>query len=284
MLPRLVLIALFALALVAPARAAETYFAVRVAPVLAKNCTACHGEKKQKAGLRLDSIEAILRGSENGPALKSGDAASSEIFRRISLPAGHEDIMPSDGKPPLKPAEIKILGTWIAAGASATQPLTDFETPAPPHAPAGPAAPDWRPFQKKITAFEEKFGLRLVPVSREPADGLILRTASSPAQCDDATLLALKPLADLIVEAELARTPVTDVGLKSVATWKNLRRLDLSRTAVTTEGVLPLAKLSHLETLTLIATAVDQPGAEAMRVATNLREVYWLPLVAVARP
>ena len=28
----------------------------RVAPVLEKNCTVCHGEKKQKAGLRLDSL------------------------------------------------------------------------------------------------------------------------------------------------------------------------------------------------------------------------------------
>jgi hypothetical protein len=62
-------------------------FADSVVPVLERNCTKCHGEAKQKAGLRLDSHEAVLRGSDDGEVVKPGDARSSELFRRITLGA-----------------------------------------------------------------------------------------------------------------------------------------------------------------------------------------------------
>ena len=40
--------------------------------LLAEKCYSCHGDKKQKGGLRLDSLEAILKGGESGPAVVAG--------------------------------------------------------------------------------------------------------------------------------------------------------------------------------------------------------------------
>ena len=102
-------------------------FATRVAPVLEKNCTGCHGENKQKGGLRLDTIAHIMRGSDDRPVVKASDFTASELHRRITLPASDDEVMPTDGKPLLSAADITLLEKWIAAGAPATEP---FDAPA----------------------------------------------------------------------------------------------------------------------------------------------------------
>ena len=102
-------------------------FATRVAPVLEKNCTGCHGKDKQKGSLRLDTFAHVMRGSDDRVVVKAKDFAASELHRRITLPASDEDVMPSDGKPLLSSADILLLEKWIAAGAPATEP---FDAPA----------------------------------------------------------------------------------------------------------------------------------------------------------
>ena len=76
------------------------------------------------------------------------------------------------------------------------------------------------------------------------------------------------------VEAELARTRVTDRGMEAVAGWQNLRSLDLTRTAVTSAGIARLAPLMRLERINLTQTAVDGPGAEAARRLPAMPRVW----------
>ena len=116
--------------------------------------------------------------------------------------------------------------------------------------------------------------MNLVPRSQSTTDGIILRTASSPGHCDDRTLASLMPLAPLIVEAELARTRVTDTGLATLATFSNLRRLDLTRTGITSDGLAVLAPLVKLETLNLTATAVDDRGVAALQGLPALQHLW----------
>jgi hypothetical protein len=96
---------------------------------------------------------------------------------------------------------------------------------------------------------------------------------SAPTRCDNAVLNALKPVADLIVDAELARTKVTDDGIKALSSFVNLRSVDLSRTAVTSNGLAPLANLGKLESLNLTATEVDDQGVLPFR-RKQLRHLY----------
>jgi hypothetical protein len=247
-------------------------FADRVAPLLEHNCAKCHGATKQKAGLRLDSHAAILLGSEDGEVVIPGDAQGSELFRRITLPPTDDDFMPSGDKPPLSPAEITVLGSWIAAGAPAT---ASFEAAGlGPAVIAPPAAPDYRPRFAEAMELARTLGVRLVPRSRVATDGLVLRTASAPGSCDDAVLAKLAPMAGLIVEAELARTPVTDKGMEAVGRWVNLAHLDLTHTAVTSDGVALLASLGRLETLNLTETKVDGRGLDLARKLPALRKLW----------
>ncbi len=244
----------------------------RVAPVLEHNCAKCHGATKHKAGLRLDSFAAIMLGSEDGEVVAPGDAQGSELFRRITLPPTDDDFMPSGDHPPLTPAETTVLGSWIAAGAPSSGPF-DAALLGPAVA-APPAAPDYRPRLAEAIELARTLGVRLVPRSRVPTDGLVLRTASAPGSCDDAVLAKLAPMAGLIVEAELARTRVTDKGMEAVGRWVNLERLDLTQTAVTSDGVARLASLGRLEALNLTETKVDGRGLDLAKKLPALKRLW----------
>jgi len=97
----------------AEARAAvEQYFEQKVRPLLVENCYSCHGGKKQKGGLRLDSLEAILKGGEAGPAVVPGKPGESLLVEAVHY-QGLE--MPPTGK--LAPEKIAVLTRWVSVGA-----------------------------------------------------------------------------------------------------------------------------------------------------------------------
>jgi uncharacterized membrane protein len=254
-----------------------TFFAARVAPIFENKCSNCHNPEKRKGKLRLDSFENVMRGGKDGIVVRPGDPKHSELFRRINLSPDEKDFMPADGKPPLTASEVRVIELWIASGASSSLPAIEVRG-APPllvsELPALPFTRDYRPQLPLITSLEHELGVRLVPRSRNPEDGLILRTVSAPERCDDVAVARLKVIGILIVDAELARTKVTDAGLKTLATFSNLRAVDLAHTAVTSAGVPILARLSRLESLNLTATAVDDAGVAALRRKQSLKRLY----------
>jgi hypothetical protein len=105
---------------------------------------------------------------------------------------------------------------------------------------AVPLTADYRPQLKAIAGLEASLGVRLVPRSQNPTDGLILRTASGPERCNDATLAQLAPVANLIVDAELARTGVTSAGVKDLMKLEKIESVNLTQTRVTPDGIAEL--------------------------------------------
>ena len=105
----------------APPPAAKTtgtsLFATQIAPILEKHCVACHKPSKHKGNLRMDTYALLMEGGDSGPPVVAGSLEKSDLYRRITLPADDEEFMPTDGKPALTPAEIKLIGDWITAGA-----------------------------------------------------------------------------------------------------------------------------------------------------------------------
>jgi len=89
---------------------------INVRTILAHNCYTCHNATKTKGGLRLDKKEFIFKGGEDGPILVPGNPEKSDMIRRIKLPAGHDDAMPSKGKR-LSKEDIAMLEYWIQQGA-----------------------------------------------------------------------------------------------------------------------------------------------------------------------
>jgi hypothetical protein len=254
-----------------------SFYAMRVQPIFEEKCVLCHNAGKFKGKLRLDSYEHVMRGGKDGPVIHPSELGKSELYRRISLPPDNKDFMPAEGKPSLSAAEKKIIEVWIAGGAT-TQIAEAAMQGLPPsgeeNTVSTPLTADYRPQTRTIEALEASLGVRLVPRSQNPTDGLILRTVSAPERCNDATLAQLAPVASLIVDAELARTKVTDKGTPAIATFSNLRFLDLSHTAVTSAGVKELMRLEKLESLNLTETRVTSDGLAGLQTKPGLKRLY----------
>ncbi len=108
----------------------NSVFANLILPVLKKNCIGCHGPQKAKAGLRLDSYAALLKGGEHGSALKPGEVAHSLFLKQILLPISSDEHMPPDGKPQPSAEEIALLKWWVESGASDTKTAPELQPPA----------------------------------------------------------------------------------------------------------------------------------------------------------
>ncbi|MBA4016800.1 MAG: hypothetical protein C0483_06410 [Pirellula sp.] len=96
----------------------------KVRPALVEHCVKCHGPEKQEGGLQVDSVAAMLRGGDQGPALMPGDPDASLLIQGIR----YDDInfqMPPKGKMPSD--VVKALEEWVRAGAPA--PSSEQKTP-----------------------------------------------------------------------------------------------------------------------------------------------------------
>src|SRR6266700_766110 len=86
-------------------------FARDVLPIFQAQCIDCHGPQKQKGDLRLDQKTAEL-----AKIVKANDLAGSELYRRVTLPKGDEDVMPNRGEP-LTANQVAVIRRWIEQGA-----------------------------------------------------------------------------------------------------------------------------------------------------------------------
>ncbi len=61
----------------------ETFFELKVRPVLVTKCLPCHGGKKTSSGLKVDSRESLLRGGDRGPAIVPGEPGKSLLIQAV---------------------------------------------------------------------------------------------------------------------------------------------------------------------------------------------------------
>ena len=67
-----------------PAQQKGVTYAKDIRPILEASCIRCHGERQQKGGLRLDSLEAVLKGGEDGKVVDAGHSARSKLVIAVS--------------------------------------------------------------------------------------------------------------------------------------------------------------------------------------------------------
>jgi hypothetical protein len=104
-----------------PASASGVTYTGNIKGILDNSCVPCHGPEKAKARLRLDSIEAALKGGENGKSILPGKSAESMLVHNVSYLGDEDHFMP----PPknkakikqLTPEEIGLIRAWIDQGA-----------------------------------------------------------------------------------------------------------------------------------------------------------------------
>ena len=95
-------------------RESNKFFENEVRPLLAKRCFECHGEKKQKGGLRVDQIGYLKTGGDTGPALVPGEPEKSPMIEAVRYKNKDLQMPP---KEQLSGTQVAILEKWIALGA-----------------------------------------------------------------------------------------------------------------------------------------------------------------------
>ena len=93
------------------------WFETNIRPILAEKCFDCHGQAKQWSGLRLDSREALQKGSDSGQVIRQGDLASSSLLERIVSDDPDFKMPPGDSKHQLTQRDQQLLRRWILEGA-----------------------------------------------------------------------------------------------------------------------------------------------------------------------
>lgn len=120
--PRLpFLLALFAAVSTAlPSAGAPINYNRDIRPILSENCFSCHGfdEKARKGKLRLDLAAEAHADKKGTIAIKPGDAANSEAWKRIIHPDPEELMPPPKSHLALTPPQKELLKRWIGEGAT----------------------------------------------------------------------------------------------------------------------------------------------------------------------
>jgi hypothetical protein len=120
-------------------------YAKDIKPIFEASCFRCHGEKQKKGGIRLDSLEAVLKGGKEGKIVEVGNAVKSTLLISVSCldpetamppkpkarksgggaggtnaPAGGASKPPGGNEPPAKPLtpeQVGLVRAWIDQGA-----------------------------------------------------------------------------------------------------------------------------------------------------------------------
>ena len=260
---------------------AELDFAKSVQSVFEARCIDCHGSKKQKGDLRLDSLKAAAS------VIEPGESGESELFKRIILPADHEDIMPPKGDP-LSKEQIDGIKAWIDEGAKWPEGLVLLSERERAEAKAAASRLPVPDINAAEVSDVEKAAIAKLSsgegIGDQGAAPLVMALA-----LDTQLIYAnfrligknvedkhIAPLADIanLSELDLSNTKVTGAGLATIKNSKRLTKLSLAGTAVDDAALKNIEGLTNLMSINLYNTKVTDAGLASLKNMKFLRKVY----------
>lgn len=255
-----------------------------VVPIFQASCTSCHGEGRTKGGLDLSTADAIAAhqtDTEDDPLITWGDAGSSLLIQRVTLPAEHRRAMPPvpDAKP-LSHADVELLRWWVESEAGFDGTISAVERPDAVERLlqayglgeilTGVFALDLPAPDTTAIREIEAWG---VTISYVAADLPLLEWSGS-----NSTPLHVLEVADRIkdnvVSIDLSGGNAADSEISRLGAFPHLTSIDVSRTAVTGATFGDLAGLEYLTRLNLYGTDVDDAALEHLAEFPALESVY----------
>jgi uncharacterized membrane protein/mono/diheme cytochrome c family protein len=266
----------------------ETFFLEKVRPILEVHCFECHGARKQKGGLRMDTKAWLFGPDESKWTVVPGIPEESDLLQRVLLERDDPDAMPPEGSG-LTADEITVLRTWIEKGAAfperaasgvpglnvsaASTALATLGTVAIAGGSTVEIPEDVRKRGMEAARSLAARGVLVQPIAQESVLVDVNASRAEPPLGDaDAPLLA--DLAPMIANLNLSQSALTDAGLSRIGPMIHLERLRLDQTAIGDEGVKALGQLGRLESVNLIATKVSPSLVAWLRQQPALRRVY----------
>jgi uncharacterized membrane protein len=234
-----------------------------IRPVFNAKCVSCHNADKRKGKLLLTDSLSIRKGGKTGSLFVSGDPENSLLLQRLHLPIDDKKHMPPTNKPQLTKDEAALLYHWVKGGASFSKRITQL-----------PIEDTLRIVAARVLEEKQKHEevFDFPAVAQRTLDKLnsnyrVIRplARNSPAltvnlynrgEYSPRTLSELQDVRTQVISLDVARMPLSDEDLKSVARFENLKSLNLNFTDVTGAGLRFLRDLEHLATLSLAGTRV----------------------------
>jgi mono/diheme cytochrome c family protein len=94
-------------------------YAKVIQPMFDAHCVSCHGPKKEKGKLRLDTLEATLKGGKN-PTFVIGRPNDSMLLARVFLDRTAGDVMPPKAEHPMTEKQKEAIYAFVEG-----QPIAD---------------------------------------------------------------------------------------------------------------------------------------------------------------
>ncbi len=255
-----------------------------VFPVIQSKCLRCHQSGSENGGLDMTSLQTLLTGSQSGKVIEAGNAANSEFFKRVSLPANHPKFMPPNG-PGMSYNEIKLIEWWINQGAPEAIKIGELKKDQHNNE-----------FIKRIFGIHSGTMDPLASLSVQLASpslldslnvlGFSVKKISSTSNGLDVVprtpnlkltsgqLAGLLYIKEQIVWLNLASTQLTDEDLQIIGQLKNLRKLHLEHNPISDKSLMNLEGLGYLEYLNLYGTGVSDFGLSSLAKLKDLNELY----------
>src|SRR5438270_5607508 len=170
-----------------------------------------------------------MKGGNDWKIVEPGQPDKSDLYRRIVLPKGDDDVMPPKGDP-LSKEKTDLVKQWIAQGTSFGDWKEDKEVAVATTQPTTEEAP--KEIQLPQVAAADAGAMKKVSETGALCMALAQNTnlldvnfAPSADKVGDTELALIAPLSEQVAELNLARSKVTDSGLAPLESLKNLRRL-----------------------------------------------------------
>jgi uncharacterized membrane protein/mono/diheme cytochrome c family protein len=255
-----------------------------VQPILDQKCGGCHSAKKQKGGLRIDAPEWILKGGKDGLVYIAGDAASSELYKRIVLDPLEEKHMPPKGKPQLSEQETNLIRWWIDSHAgfekkvSESQPnaqvtaaLHALQSSAPKKASEIPTE-SVAAVSPAILEDLRKAGIAVVPVAAN--SNYLQASFLSMPHPGDTVVALLKNIRKQLVWLKVPGAKLNPGSWQMLGGYTNLTRLDIAHSNINDATIMALQGLEKLQYLNLVGTAVSAKAITQLKKMTALTQLY----------
>ena len=258
-----------------------------IQPIVQSKCTSCHGETKQKGGLRMDKFDFILRGGKNGAVVITSNADSSNMIKRLLLPRENDKHMPPKEKAQLTESEITLVHWWISSGASNDKKVKDVQQ-------SDKIKPIIAALQNE--GVKKKIALDIPENAVEKADeaalkqlkdlGVVVQPVTQNSNYLSANFVIVKdsvlakaiplllPLKKQLIWLKIGDKPVNDALLRTISQLDNLTKLYLNNTEITDKGLFYLKNGDKLTYLNLIKTPVTAQGVMQLKDLKNLLSLF----------
>ena len=246
-----------------------------VQPILLDKCVGCHGPKKVKGNLLLDSKEHILKGGKHGSVLDL--SGTSSIIERIHLPLNEEKHMPPDGKPQLTPAELKILNDWISAGGNFNKKMLElnkadslyilansYKAPVEKNKNKANAGPDISEYNTNYCNVHYVY----------PGSTLIEVNFFQGSFYNREQLKKLDKIKEQIVSLNMQSMPIQQEDVSIIASFKQIEKLNLNYTGLNIKALEAIKSLNKLQSLSIAGIEANANELSNLVKGTSIQNLH----------